>query len=101
MSSSINADQGLRGVAGNADPSGDVEIVGAGSDTLDVRGATYNDATSSPCRALYVGATGHITVITAKGQSRLFSNVPVGVLPVRCKQVKATGTTASLINAMF
>lgn len=49
-------------------------------------------------RSLYVGGTGNVTVVDADGNTTLFSAVPAGfILPVVCKQVKATGTTATLI----
>lgn len=46
-------------------------------------------------RAIYVGVTGNINIVTANGSTVLFSNVPVGILPVRAKQVLSTSTTAS------
>lgn len=54
-------------------------------------------------RALYVGGAGNITVIMAgDGSTVLFSAVPAGlVLPIRVNRVKATGTTATLIVAMW
>lgn len=59
---------------------------------------------SSYAKALYVGVTGNLTVITAGDNSNgglgtpvLFSNVPVGWFPVQVRAVMATGTTASSI----
>ncbi len=52
-------------------------------------------------RALYVGTTGNITLITPNGQTVLFTAVPVGILPVMCSRVKSTGTTASTIVALW
>lgn len=53
-------------------------------------------------RGLYVGGTGHVSVVTAGGDTVLFSAVPVGtILPIRCKRVRSTGTTATLIVALI
>lgn len=47
-------------------------------------------------RALYIGAPGNVTLITHSGASILFQSLTAGtILPVRCVQVMATGTTAS------
>lgn len=53
-------------------------------------------------RALYVGGAGNVEVVMQGGETVVFSAVPVGaVLPIRVKQVKATGTTATLILALY
>jgi len=52
-------------------------------------------------RALYVGVTGNITVVTAAGEVVLFSNVPVGILPVMVIRVNATATTATNMIALY
>jgi hypothetical protein len=52
-------------------------------------------------RALYIGGAGHVAVVTSGGDAVTFSAVPVGtILPVRVRQVKATGTTATNILAL-
>lgn len=64
---------------------------------------TASDATvfSPPAVGLYVGATGNVTVTTAAGSTVTFPSVPAGaILPVQCRQVRATGTTASSIVAL-
>lgn len=49
-------------------------------------------------RALYVGTTGDVTLITKGGATIKFTAVPAGtVIPIRCTQVMTTGTTASTI----
>jgi hypothetical protein len=56
------------------------------------------DFFSTPARSLYVGGAGDVSVVAEDGTEAVFSAVPVGtVLPVRCKRVNATGTTATLI----
>lgn len=56
---------------------------------------------SSPCRSLYVGGTGDVKVTTVGGDTVTFSAVPAGtILPVQCKIVFSTGTTATLLLAL-
>jgi len=52
--------------------------------------------------AVYVGGTGNVNVVTAGGETVLFTAVPVGtVLPVRVSKVLATSTTATLMVACW
>lgn len=52
-------------------------------------------------RALYVGVTGDVAVVMGGSSTTItFTNVPVGILPVRCSQVYSTGTTATGIIAL-
>jgi hypothetical protein len=53
------------------------------------------------CRAIYVGVTGDITIDTANQTGILFKSVPVGILPVAPLRVKATGTTATNMVALY
>lgn len=56
---------------------------------------------SVPCRSIYVGVTGNITAVMADtGVAQLFSNVPVGILPIRATRINATGTTATNMVAL-
>lgn len=49
-------------------------------------------------RALYVGASGNMSVFLQDGTSVLFVGVPQGaVIPVACLRINATGTTAASI----
>lgn len=58
--------------------------------------------TNGTARGLYVGGAGNVTLLTAAGTTVLFSSVPAGtVLPVSCKRVNSTGTTATLMTAIF
>jgi hypothetical protein len=50
-----------------------------------------------PFRAIYVGSTGDITLVTLGGNTVLFKNVPVGILHVGCSRVNSGGTGASLM----
>lgn len=57
---------------------------------------------SPPFKELYVGGVGDVTIQTLDGTTVLFSACPVGArLPIRGDQVKSTGTTATLITAMW
>lgn len=55
---------------------------------------------AAPTRGLYVGGIGSVSVEMLNG-TVVFANVQVGILPVQCTRVNATGTTASLITAMW
>ena len=52
-------------------------------------------------RALFVGVTGNINVDMVGGQTVLFSNVPVGIFPIRVKRVRSTSTTATSIVGLL
>lgn len=53
-------------------------------------------------RAIYIGGTGDLAVEFQGGESVIFSGCPAGLLlPIRCTKVKATGTTATLIVAIW
>jgi hypothetical protein len=55
---------------------------------------------AAPTRSLYVGTTGNISVVMLNG-TVVFNTVAVGILPVQCTRVNATGTTASNIVALW
>jgi len=70
------------------------------------RGAavTPSDAAdlTTAARALYVGGAGDVTLDTTGGDTLTFASVPAGMwLPVRTARVRATGTTASDIVAVW
>lgn len=81
------------GAPGSAAPGWDAEAV------------TPHDSTgftNGTARGLYVGGAGNVTLLTAAGTTVVFSSVPAGtVLPVSCKRVNSTGTTATLMTAIF
>ena len=64
---------------------------------------TPNDGAdlSYSARALYIGTAGALVVDTVGGETVTFANVPVGWFPVRVKRVRATGTAASDIVAVW
>lgn len=50
---------------------------------------------------LYVGGAGDVVVVLPSGTAILFVGVPAGaILPVRCKRVNNTNTTATSIVAL-
>lgn len=51
-------------------------------------------------RALYIGVSGDVAVVMQDGTTLTFKAVPVGLLPIRVKIVKSTGTTATDIVAL-
>jgi len=81
-----------------SDPYNDLQS-GLQSPAYDAFAVTPADsALGTFARALYVGTGGNVSVVTVGGTTVLFSGVPSGsVLPVRCSQVRSTGTTASNI----
>ncbi len=73
-------------------PAGNGEVVSP-SDTVD---------TSTPFRAIYVGAAGNVAVITLGGATLTFIGVQSGsILPVRGTRVKLTNTTAGSMIALW
>jgi len=53
-------------------------------------------------RALYVGVGGDVSVVTSGGDTVTLVGVPGGaVLPIRANRVRATGTTATSIVALW
>ncbi len=51
--------------------------------------------------ALYVGGSGDVRLDTWAGETVTFANVPAGILPVRARRVRATGTTATGIVGLY
>jgi hypothetical protein len=51
---------------------------------------------------LYVGGTGSVSVVTIGGDVITFTGVPAGTtLPIQVLKLRATGTTATQVNAMW
>lgn len=77
------------------------------SDTKDVTNATGDNA-SGYAKALYIGVSGDVTVVTGNDQSNAgagtavtFKAVPVGWFPVQVRRVMATNTTAQSIVGLY
>ncbi len=52
-------------------------------------------------RALIIGTAGNLTVVMADGTTLLITGCPAGVIPIRVKQVKSTGTAAVGITSIW
>ena len=51
---------------------------------------------------LYVGGTGNVSVVTIGGDIVTFNGVPAGTtLPIQVLKLRATNTTATLINSLW
>lgn len=66
-----------------------------------------SSSTPSYAKALYVGVTGDVVVVTAGDQSNggqgtavTFKSHPIGYMPVQVRRVLSTGTTATNILAL-
>jgi hypothetical protein len=60
-----------------------------------------NDLPVGVCRGLYIGGAGDVTVIDAYGNTVLFKAAPLGFMPIRAARVKAAGTGATNIVALY
>ena len=58
------------------------------------------DFVKGAARGLYVGVSGNVTLVAPHNTVQLFSNVPVGFMPVQCTRVNATGTSATNMVAL-
>lgn len=76
----------------------------ADSPAWDALAVTPHDTTklTTYSKALYVGTGGNVAVLTLKGSTVTFPNVPSGtVLPIRVQRVNSTNTTASNMVALI
>lgn len=65
---------------------------------------TPSDTVDLPvsARAVYIGSSGNVAVITVGGDEVTFVNTAAGsTLPVRVARVKATGTTSTNLVAIY
>jgi hypothetical protein len=69
----------------------------------DAAAVTKSDtADQGDVRALFVGGSGNVSLVTALGNTVVFTGVLAGsILPVRCTKVRSTGTTATNIVALY
>ena len=85
MPTNLVVRQGIRGVAVTH------------SDTVDITGINPNTPAT-----LFVGVGGDVVVITIGGSTLTLKNIADGsFLPIQVTRVKATGTTATDIVALF
>lgn len=70
----------------------------SGQDAFAVTPSDTVAFTQQHARALYVGVTGDVTLVTLSGGVVTFTAVPAGsIIPVQCQRVNATATTATNI----
>ena len=78
----------------NTGSTGDIEVV-TPHDTTALR--TGDNSYVVPTRAVFIGAAGNLTVITAAGQTVLITAPAVGVWhPLAVTHIKSTGTTEDI-----
>lgn len=77
----------------------------AGQPARGAAAVTPNDTTDLPtyARALFIGTAGNISVIPVNNDDAapVTLKVAAGVLPVQVRRVRATGTTAADIVALY
>jgi hypothetical protein len=62
---------------------------------------TLSDTTEISAKALWVGGAGALSLITESGDTVLISGIPAGtLLPISCRSVRSTGSTATLVIAL-
>lgn len=74
------------------------------SPARDAQAVTPSDtvALSAITRGVYVGQTGALAVQMAGGQTVVFQGLPAGsLLPIRASHIRATGTTATGLVALW
>lgn len=80
-------------------------VFGPTTPTIPGGGAAITPADANvfnPAVVVYVGGAGVVTCTPANGGSDVAVTVPAGgYVPFRCSAVKATGTTATLMVAVF
>jgi len=85
--------------------SGNTRVSHAGEPATEAHAVTPDDSNdlSYPFpRALYIGTAGDLVVdMVDGGTSITFTAAPLGILPIRVKRVRSTGTAAGNILALY
>ena len=76
------------------------EATGPATDILPVLPADETDL-PQVAAALYIETGGPLSIVTASNEIRTIIVGDLSVLPVRARRVRATGTTATGIHALF
>ena len=67
-----------------------------------IAGVPNDSTTFSPTKGLYVGVSGDVAVTMENGQDVTFVGLAAGIIhPISVIKVKATGTTATSIVAVY
>ena len=78
------------------------DIFTSTSQTYAVYAMSAQTSMGNPGCFLYVGGTGNVSVITLGNDQITFNGVPAGTtLPIQVVKLRSTGTTATLINALW
>ena len=75
--------------------------VGLDSPSVDAFVMTLDDTAIETTRALYIGGAGDVAVVMRDGGSVTFKNMSIGFHPIRVKEVKTIGTTATDILGLL
>jgi hypothetical protein len=70
-------------------------------DAIPVTPSDTQDLPLGTCQELLIGTGGNLSVITRAGNQRDLTGVPAGRLRLQVRRVRATGTTASNITALY
>lgn len=68
--------------------------IGGGAITVHNTDADPN----GPFKALWIGVSGTVKLVTVDGTTLTLTNVPVGILPIACTRIFSTGTTVTTPN---
>lgn len=74
------------------------------SDSTDLSITTQAEPEKRYPRALFIGVAGNVALVALNDDVAApvtLANVPVGILPIRCRRVFGTGTTATNIVAIY
>lgn len=78
------------------------DIFTATAQAYNIYSMSSQTSMGNPGCFLYVGGTGNVSVVTIGGDQITFNGVPAGTtLPIQVKKLRLTGTTATLVNAMW
>ena len=78
------------------------DIFTAAAQSFVVYAMSSQSGLGNPGCYLYVGGAGNVSVVTLGGDTITFVGVPAGTtLPIQVVKLRATGTTATQVNAMW
>lgn len=81
---------------------GGAGLTGQSRKAIAVTPSDTADIEPSYAKCLYIGVAGHVSIEPVGGPGTVvFSNHPVGYLPVQTRRVNSTGTTATNIVALY
>ncbi len=75
--------------------------VGLDTPSVDAFVMTLDDTAIQTTRGLYIGGAGDVAVIMRDGGAVTFKNLSIGFHPIRVKEVKIIGTTATDILGLL